>query len=152
MIGSLMDQLLATPGLVWLTGGLLAFFAEVLLPGAFLLWIGIAAMLVGGVTWLLGIGFGAQVAQFAVTAPVSILLAQRRIRRVKRRDINLPENFLVGRSVTALGFASGEGRVRLGDSDWQARVAAGSPEPKQGALLRVVAVEGTVLVVKQAEA
>ena len=136
------------PGLAWIAGGLLACLAEVVMPGAFLLWLGLAAIVAGLVTLGLGLSFGFQVLVFAVAAPVSVLIAQRRARGPKRLDVNAPANFLVGRSATALAFVAGEGRVRLGDSDWAARLASDAQAPPPGAALRVEAVDGTVLVVR----
>jgi len=50
----------------------------------------------------------------------------------------------------ALRFHGREGRVRVGDSDWSARLAPGAPAPEVGARLLVEDVEGTVLIVRPA--
>jgi membrane protein implicated in regulation of membrane protease activity len=55
---------------------------------------------------------------------------------------------LLGRTAVALSFRGREGRVRIGDSEWPARLAGGVNEPSTGAMLHVVAVEGTVVVVR----
>jgi membrane protein implicated in regulation of membrane protease activity len=55
---------------------------------------------------------------------------------------------LAGRAATALIFHGREGRVRVGDSDWAARVPTDVPQPDPGARLRVEGVDGTVLIVR----
>ena len=55
---------------------------------------------------------------------------------------------LAGRVATALVFHGREGRVRVGDSDWAARVPTGVPPPDPGTRLRVDGVDGTVLIVR----
>jgi inner membrane protein len=62
--------------------------------------------------------------------------------------MNTQQAGLTGRSAVALVFRGREGRVRLGDSDWAARVPDDVPPPDPGARLRVEAVDGTVLIVR----
>jgi hypothetical protein len=51
--------------------------------------------------------------------------------------------------ITAYVVNLGEiGRVRVGDSDWAARVPTDVPEPQVGARLRIEGVDGTVLIVR----
>jgi membrane protein implicated in regulation of membrane protease activity len=138
------------PALIWLGGGLALLVAEVLLPGAFLMWIGLAALGTGG-AMLLGLtGFGPQVVCFAVLTAGSIALGLRLRRRLERR-VNTPDSGLVGRTAHALAFHGREGRVRLGDSDWPAQLVAGAAPPAPQAPLRVVGVNGVVLVVQPVE-
>jgi membrane protein implicated in regulation of membrane protease activity len=134
-----------THGLVWLLAGVAGCGAEMLLPGVFLLWIGLAAIGVGALTEGFGIGFGAQVASFAglVVALLAIpLLRRRRMPGL----VNLPDEGLVGRECRAIAFQGATGRVRLGDGSWAARDVSGSA-PAAEALLRVVGREGTTLLV-----
>jgi membrane protein implicated in regulation of membrane protease activity len=94
------------------------------------------------------------VATFAVLAAIAITAAMR-LRRLdsrQARSINTAESGLVGRPAQALAFAGRLGRVRLGDSDWSARLAEDTPPPEPGAPLEVVGVDGTVLIVRPAPA
>lgn len=140
------------PGLGWIAAGLVLMVLEVLTPGAFLVWLGLAAIgtgmaVRGGLT-----EFAWQVLCFAGVAGVLIGVAlwMRRRHRPKM-PINTPQAGLVGRVAYALAFDGLDGRVRLGDSDWAARLQPGSASPEPMAALRVVAVEGTILVVVPAE-
>ncbi|MCW3476797.1 NfeD family protein [Limobrevibacterium gyesilva] len=137
----------AHPALAWLAAGLALLVIEVVAPGVYMMWLGLAALGTGGVMLLVAPGFGWQVAVFAAFAAASIGVALRLRRATRTSRLNTAESGLVGRSARALSFQGREGRVRVGDSDWTARLAAGAPVPETGAVLRVVGVDGTVLVV-----
>lgn len=140
-----------TQALMWLAGGLALLVAEVLIPGVFLFWLGLAALGTGIVVQLFAPGFEVQVVAFGVFALLSIAVALRlRTREKGPRTVNTAESGLVGRSARALSFTGREGRVRMGDSDWPARVPADVPPPEPGAMLDVVGVSGTVLIVRPA--
>ncbi len=131
----------------WLAGGLVLLAAEALLPGIFLMWLGIAALGTGLVALLADPAFAWQVVAFALFAALTVGLALRLRRARPPARLNTAESGLVGRAATVLAFQGREGRVRVGDSDWSARLADGAPAPERGSRLRVLAVEGTMLVV-----
>ena len=65
--------------------------------------------------------------------------------------LNTPGSGLVGRSgmLLPIGEAEGPGlRVRIGDSDWQARLPLEVKAPDRPLRVRVEAVEGTTLIVR----
>jgi membrane protein implicated in regulation of membrane protease activity len=134
-----------TYGLVWLLAGVAGCGAEMLLPGVFLLWIGLAAIGVGALTEAFGIGFATQVACFAglVVALLAIPLLHR---RRALGLVNLPDDGLVGRECRAIAFQGATGRVRLGDGSWAARDVSGAT-PAAETLLRIVGRDGTTLLV-----
>lgn len=135
------------PALVWLLAGLALTLLEVLLPGAFLIWLGVAAVGTGLVLEVAILDFSGQVILFGCLAAASITLALVLRRAAPKTNVNKPGSGLVGRSALALQFEGREGRVRVGDSDWQARLTDGSALPAAHAKLRIVGIEGTVLVV-----
>jgi membrane protein implicated in regulation of membrane protease activity len=143
--------MMSEPGLIWMLAGLVMVVAEILLPGAFLLWLGIAAIGTGLLGRYVALSFATEVVAFAVLAPLSIAVAMTLRRRRQPASVNTPGSGLVGRTATALIFEGVEGRVRLGDSDWPARLAPGSLPPAPHSHLRVVAVDGLVLVVQPTE-
>lgn len=136
--------------LTWIGVGLSLLVAELVVPGVYLMWIGVAAIGTGGVVALGLEGWGPQVVCFAVLTAASVALALR-LRREPVRQVNLPEIGLVGRTAYALSFDGREGRVRLGDSDWPAQMVHGAEPPQPQARLRVVGVKGVVLVVQPLE-
>jgi inner membrane protein len=132
--------------IIWLVAGLALLMIEILAPGAFMMWLGLAACGTGLVILATGIGFEFQVVTFAVLAAISLGVGLRIRRRPVR--LNTQQAGLAGRSATALAFQGREGRVRVGDSDWAARVPPDVAEPTTGARLRVEGVDGTVLIVR----
>ncbi len=132
--------------IIWLAAGLALLLLEVLAPGAFMMWLGLAACGTGLVALASGIGFELQVVTCAVLAAISLSIGLRLRHRPTR--LNTQQAGLAGRSATALSVRGREGRVRVGDSDWAARVPPGVPEPHEGARLRVEGVDGTVLIVR----
>lgn len=138
------------PGLAWMTIGLALMVLEVFAPGAFMVWLGLAALGTGIAVHYGLFPFAWQVACFGALAVglIGVALMLRRTRPAL--PVNTPQSGLVGRSAHALTFEGLEGRVRLGDSDWPARVRAGTPTPVPMAALRVLAVDGMVLIVEPA--
>ena len=135
------------PGLVWMIAGLVLLGVEILAPGVFMMWLGIAAILAGLIVWQLDWGFGAQVGIFTVLAAISLAVGMR-LRASTKPALNNQIGGLIGRMAIALSFDGREGRVRLGDSDWSARLAAGAAIPEPGTHLRVDGVDGTILLVR----
>ncbi len=129
--------------MIWLLAGVALLVGEIVIPGVFLMWLGVAALGTGAATLAAGLTLGPEVALFAVLAALAVL-AGWRLQRPRHPVLNTPQSGLVGRSATALTFNGREGRVRVGDSDWPARLAAYADASGP---LRVVAVEGTTLVV-----
>lgn len=138
---------------VWAAIALVLIAAETFVPGAFLLWMGIAAALV----WLVvlvfpGLGLLAQVVLFVALSVVAVLAylkwGRRRERPSDRPLLNRRAEQHVGR-VVALdrAISGGEGRVKIGDAYW---VVSG-PELEAGTRVRVVAANGMVLEVLPVE-
>ncbi len=113
--------------IIWLVGGLALLILEIHAPGAFMMWLGLAACGTGLVILATGIGFELQVVTFGVLAAISLGVGLRLRHRPVR--LNTQQAGLAGRSATALVFQGREGRVRVGDSDWAARVPPGLAEP-----------------------
>ena len=132
------------PAVIWLAAGLVMMLLEMAVPGVFLLWLGLAAVGTGIVAHLLGAVFWVDVLVFTALAAAGIALGLRLRGRKRPSTLNTPGSGLVGRPATALEFHGRIGRVRVGDSDWNARLANGA-DPQ--APLRVVGVDGTTLIV-----
>ena len=137
------------PGWLWMIGGVLLLATEILVPGVFLVWIGIAAIVTGLFALLFGIGVAGQLGLFALYAVVAVM-AGRRFYAVKTADsvdplLNNPGVRLVGRRVTVVQAVDEDsGRVRVGDSEWSARGGPAAP----GERVRITGVEGNCLIVE----
>ena len=133
----------------WAAVALLLFAAEALAPGAFMLWMGFAAVAVFLAVLLVpGIPLLAQVAAFVVLSFVSIQIyrtwfrGKGRERQSDRPTLNQRALQHVGR-VAHLDRAieSGRGRVKIGDAFWD----VSGPDLPQGSAVRVVGVDGMTL-------
>ncbi|MDE2335210.1 MAG: NfeD family protein [Rhodospirillales bacterium] len=140
------------PGLIWIGAGLVLMALEVLHPGGFLIWLGVAGLATGAITLAVPLGFAGEASVFAFAAVIAVALGiGLRRRRHPVPDVNTQAAGLVGRRARALAFEGREGRVRVGDSDWPARLLAGEAPPD--ARLTVIAVDGmTLLVAPEVEA
>jgi membrane protein implicated in regulation of membrane protease activity len=136
-------------GWLWTIGGVLLLIAEIIAPGVFLVWIGIAAIVTGLFALLVGIGVAGQLGLFALYAVLAVM-AGRRFYAVKGIEhsgpgLNNPSARLIGRRVVVVQPVDEDsGRVRVGDSEWSAR--GGPAEP--GQKVRITAVEGNCLIVE----
>ena len=136
-------------GWLWMIGGVLLLIAEIIAPGVFLVWIGIAAIVTGIFAQLFGVGLAGQLGLFALYAVISVLVG-RRIYAVKGIEhsgpgLNNPAGRLIGKRVVVVSPVDEDsGRVRLGDSEWSAR--GGPAEP--GDKVRITGVEGNCLIVE----
>jgi membrane protein implicated in regulation of membrane protease activity len=135
-----------TDWVIWIAAGLALLIAEMLLPGVFMVWLGLAACGAGLLTLAFEFGFAAQVISFGVLAAIALSVGLR-VRR-PHEVVHTESAGLIGRPATALVFQGRDGRVRLGDSDWAARVPSGVAPPDPGTRLRVAQVEGTILIVR----
>ena len=132
--------------IVWLLAGLMLLIAEMLVPGVFLMWIGLACIGTGLAALSVPLSFDRQVLIFAVLVVATLAVGLRLRRRPPR--LRTQTAGLAGRTAVALQFHGREGRVRLGDSDWAARMAPGTPTPDAGTRLLVEDVDGTILIVR----
>ncbi|MBO9664876.1 NfeD family protein [Dokdonella sp.] len=144
-----MDNLVNNYG--WWLLALVLIAAEMLAPGYFLLWIGIAAGVMGLVTLVMpGLPALAQAVLFGVLAIAACLVYWRYIRPVaeQRNDqplLNKRGAQLIGRRfVLAEAIVNGRGKVKVGDSEWLAE----GPDLPVGSEVEVVAVEGVSLKVQ----
>ena len=136
----------------WAAVALLLFAAEAVAPGAFMLWLGFAAVAVFlGVLLVPGIPLLAQAAAFVVLSFVSIQVYRTWFRRREplsdRPTLNRRTAELVGRVVPLeRAIANGRGRVQIADAFWD----VAGPDLPAGAQVRIVGAHGMVLEVEPA--
>ncbi|MFE8035023.1 NfeD family protein [Thiohalocapsa marina] len=137
-----MATLLANPWL-WLSVGAVLMALELLLPGLYLLWAGLGAVVVGLLLALFpDLPVPAQLLLFALTMLSMIgagVLLQRR-ETARRQPLNRELQALIGQELIATTvFEAGRGRVRVADTTYAALCDA----PVQpGQHVRVTAIEG----------
>jgi membrane protein implicated in regulation of membrane protease activity len=98
--------------IIWVIAGLVPLMLEIHAPGAFMMWLGLAACGTGLIVLLTGIGFELQVVTIAVLAAISRAVGLRfRYRRPPRME-HAQQSGLAGRAATtALSFQGREGRA-----------------------------------------
>ena len=136
------------PGLIWLLAGLLLLVAELVLPGVFLLWVGLAAIGTGALLLVATPDFGAAVLVFLALLAGGIWIGLHRRSRQPRPALNAPGSGLIGRTGTLLPAVGPELRVRVGDSEWPARLPRDQRVPEGPVPVRVEGVDGTTLLVR----
>lgn len=138
---------------LWWILALLLFAGEVLVPGFFLLWIGIAAAVMGLVMLVFpGLGILAQAVLFAVLAFASCMVWWRWLRPRLGRNDDPATHTLSRRGAQMIGrryvlvepIVNGRGKARVGDSQWLVE----GPDMPLGAAVEVEAVEGSTLKVR----
>jgi inner membrane protein len=126
------------PAWSWVIAGLVLAGAEIVVPGVFLIWFGLAAVATGLATALIPIPLQGQ------TAVVLVGLATRLHRRAGRHDatLNRADRGLIGReAVLPEPIRQGAGRLRFDDTLWRIE----GPDLPAGARVRVIGLAGTVL-------
>ena len=133
----------------WILGAALIIL-EVFAPGAFFLWLGISAGVVGALIYLWpDLGWEYQVLIFSVLSVVSIVV-WRKFFRTQPTDTDQPalnrrgEQY-IGRTFTLKeGMVDGMGKIRVDDSTWKVRGENCPP----GSHVEVIGVDGTILEVR----
>lgn len=135
---------------LWLIAAVLLAGAELIVPGVFLIFLGIAAAIVAVATFVLpDLPVVAQLAAFAMWSIVAVLIGRRWYVEypVETADplLNDRARRLVGETViVAEPIVSGRGRVRVGDGEWP----ASGPDAPVGARMRISAVTGGIVTVE----
>ena len=133
-------------GWLWAIAGLVLLIAEVVAPGFFLVFLGVAAIATGLFTLLFDLGLAPQLALFVIYTGLALMIGKRWYAEPGNADqqvsLNDPARRLVGRTAVAVDpIDEHGGRVRLGDSEWTAR---GGPAAV-GDRVEIIAVEGNCL-------
>ena len=137
------------PHWAWLALGLLLAVGEMTIPGVFLIWMAGAAVITGLVTWALPVSVPVQVVLFAVLSVGGVFIGRNWLRA---NPIIAADPMMNDRGARAIGetvlvtqvIEGGEGRVKLGDSEWIAK----GPDAEPGTRMRVTAHNGSVLLVE----
>jgi membrane protein implicated in regulation of membrane protease activity len=134
---------------IWLTLGVLLAGLEMLVPGVYLIWLGIAAIITGVLTGLLHLSLPAQVIDFVFLALIIAFSARRWLREspIVSADplLNRRGARMVGETaVVVQAIEHGSGRVHIGDSEWIAH----GPDTAAGERVRIAGSQGATLLVE----
>jgi membrane protein implicated in regulation of membrane protease activity len=133
----------------WLIFGFILMALELLAPGVFMFWLGLAALLVGLLSFAISLSWQAQLLLFAVFAVAAVPAWRHFARSSGSRSqsnpfLNRRTEALIGREFTLeKPIVDGTGTVRIDDTIW--RVAG--PAAPAGSPVKVVQADGARLTV-----
>lgn len=133
----------------WILAAVLVIF-EVFAPGAFFLWLGIAAAVVGGIVFLVpAMTWEYQVLLFSILSVISIVVWRKFFRQTAadtdQPALNRRGEQYVGRVFTLTEPVSdGMGKIRVDDSTWKIR----GEDCPVGTQVEVTGVDGTILEIR----
>ena len=136
----------------WLIFGIILMALELIAPGVFLFWLGLAALLVGLLSFAFNPSWQVQILMFAVFAAAAVPVWRRLARSHTAGNVNSPflnkrADALVGRVFTLeKPIVDGAGTVRIDDTIW--RVAG--PDAPAGSRVKIVQADGASLTVAAA--
>ena len=133
----------------WFIIAVILLGLELVTPGVNLLWFGLAAVVVGILSLLIGITWQWQLVAFALMA-VGVFFLVRRLSNPEQETgdsslNNRAEQYLGRVFVVENAIKNGRGKIRVGDTLWTAQ---GDDVP-EGARVRVVGAVGSVLTVER---
>ena len=137
------------PYWLWLLAGALLAAAEIIVPGFFLIWFAVAAILTGMLAFLMPEAVALQIGMFAIVAVAMVYFGRRwfTANPIVSSDPLLNERGarMVGEIVTVVeAIEHGSGRVKVGDSVWSAKGA----DALAGTQVRITGANGSVLMVE----
>jgi membrane protein implicated in regulation of membrane protease activity len=135
---------------VWIVAGLILLGLELLAPGIFLIWFGIAALITGVLAFAADPGWQVELVVFVALAVVAVLIGRRYFSPAREPGEQPLLNQRAARQVGMIHvltdpIVDGQGRIRIDDTNW--RIAG--PDLPSGARVRVVAADGAVLRVEK---
>ena len=138
----------------WVIFGLVMIACEVMAPGAFFLWLGIAALVLGGAVFVFPfMSVALQLLIFGVVAVISTIIGRKVIRNISMGGapslLNRRGQQFVGETlVLDVPILNGHAHVTVADSKWLVK----GPDLPAGTVVKVVGVEGNMLIVAEKNA
>lgn len=143
---ALIEFLAANAPWAWIIAGLILLALELVVPGGFLLWLGIAGIVTGLVVFFEPIAWPLQWLMFSAIALVAIFLWLRWTRS-RSNETDSPylnrrtDRFIGQEAVLEQPIVDGFGRLALGDTVW--RIAG--PNLPAGQRVRITGSDGALL-------
>jgi len=146
-----MGTIIALGPWAWIIAGAILLALELAVPGAFMMWLGLAAGLVGLISLVVDWSWQWQCVAFAVFALASVPLWRRFARKVDPQTespmLNRRTEALIGRTFTLeKPIVDGIGTVRIDDTIWRVQ----GPDAPAGGRVRVTRADGADLSVEPA--
>jgi len=134
----------------WLIVAVVLIILEILIPGAYFLWMGVSAIFVGGLMYIFPeLAFLVQILIFAILSVIAVIMYRSYRKKnplvTDEPALNRRGEKYIGQSFTLKEpIVNGVGRIKVDDSTWKIK----GFDIDAGETVRVVAVEGTTLIVE----
>ena len=136
----------------WMAVGLVLLALEIAIPGVFLLWFGLAGIVIGALALMFGttalFGWQAQVVLFLILSVIFAFKGKAWMDKSNESDqplLNQRDAQLVGRTATLeQPIHEGYGRIRIDDTQWRVK----GPDLPVGARVKVISVSSGDLTVE----
>lgn len=138
-------------GWAWILLGLILIGLELLAPGMFMIWFGLAALLTGAITGVMDLSWQSAALIFAILALISVVSGRYMTRQRDNEPdsaefLNAGTRALVGKTfILDRPLTGGIGQLKIGDSVW--RIAGADAD--SGDRIRVTGVDGVTLQVEK---
>ena len=134
---------------IWFVAGLALAALEMVVPGVYLIWLALAALVTGLLVLVAAPPIAMQIICFVFLALIAVFSAKRFLRDtpIASTDplLNNRGARLVGETATVTqAIEHGTGRIHIGDGDWIAR----GPDVAVGEKVRVTGSDGAELIVE----
>ena len=136
----------------WLIIAVALIILEILIPGAYFLWMGISAVVVGGAMFVFPqMPILVQILIYAVLSVITVVMYKSYRKKnpviTDEPALNRRAEQYVGQSFTLKEpIVNGEGKIKVDDSTWKIT----GTDIDAGETVRVIAVEGSTLIVEGA--
>ncbi|MGP1354204.1 MAG: NfeD family protein [Parasphingopyxis sp.] len=139
--------------MLWIILGVILLISEMIAPGAYLMFLGGAAIITGLLGFALPLPFAVQLLVFAICSVASVYVAKRWFDVYPILSsaplLNARIAQMIGQTVEVIEpIEGGSGRVKVGDSVWSAT----GPDADTGTRMKIVGAEGNRLAVEPIEA
>jgi inner membrane protein len=135
----------------WIVAGLL-LIGELLMPGIFLLWLGVAAAATGVLDLVFNFGWKGEVVAFALLSALSVFVSWKFKLGMGNPEsdtpnLNNPLQAMIGKRYTLLEpMINGRGKLKIDDTLWDIE----GPDVAVGETIRITGINGLKLIVERA--
>lgn len=131
----------------WWIFALFLLLLEIMVPGAFFIWMGVSAGIMGFLAWIFpGMSTQVEILLFSVLSVASVLIWRAYLKKSPPKNdqptLNLRGSQYIGRHLTlSEPIINGMGKVKIDDTTWKVN----GPDCPAGTIVKVVSLSNTIL-------
>ncbi len=140
----------------WFTLGIILIILEMILPGLFLMWFGVSALIVGIIALIIPMEINTELILFSVISVLSVIaviLVMRKVSPNTQSTVTQNLNQVRGSEFIGLTFTldskvvNNSGKLNIGDTVWLIR----GPDAEAGTNISITGIESNTLIFKIVE-